>query len=368
MYDKQEVKDALTLDNYYDLLTEFQAEPQYAPFGLIARTVCHNNPIEEAGSYKLYLYKNSSLFHCYTGCPGDASFDIFQLVIKVAAIQHGIDYDLNDAVRYVAQFCGIQTSFQPIEEEKNADWEYIKELGRIQEIELTDYHAQLKEYDDTILTRFNYTAKITPWLNEGIAQDIIEEAKIGYYPGGEQITIPHYDCANRLIGVRGRALCQEEAELYGKYRPVRVGKTIYSHPLGFNLYNLNHSKDQIASIQKAVLFESEKSALLYRSYFGDENDISVACCGSNLSIYQVQLLLDAGAKEIVVALDRQFQEINDNEFKRLTSNLSKMNSKYKNSILLSFIFDKNKITSYKASPIDEGPEKFLQLYKERIYL
>jgi len=26
------------------------------------------------------------------------------------------------------------------------------------------------------------------------------------------------------------------------------------------------------------------------------------------------------------------------------------------------------ITGYKASPIDEGPEKFLQLFKERIVL
>ena len=33
-----------------------------------------------------------------------------------------------------------------------------------------------------------------------------------------------------------------------------------------------------------------------------------------------------------------------------------------------FIFDKNMITEYKASPIDEGSEKFLTLFKERILL
>lgn len=367
MYDKTEVRQALTLENYYDLLTEFQAEPIYSSFGLIARTVCHNNPIEETGSYKLYYYTNSGLFHCFTGCE-EPSFDIFQLVIKVAAIQHNLEYDLNDAVRYVAQFCGIQSSYYNPEEKESADWEYIKELGRIQNIEITDYHAQLKEYDKDILNRFNYNVIITPWLNEGISQKILTEACIGYFPGDEQITIPHYDFMGRLIGVRGRALCAQEAELYGKYRPIRIGKTFLSHPLGFNLYNLNHSQNAIAIIQKAVLFESEKSALLYRTYFGDDNDISVACCGSNLSPYQVQLLVDAGAKEIIVALDRQFQEINDDEFRHLTRNLTKMNEKYKNNIQLSFIFDKNKITNYKASPIDEGPDKFLQLYKERIYL
>ena len=40
----------------------------------------------------------------------------------------------------------------------------------------------------------------------------------------------------------------------------------------------------------------------------------------------------------------------------------------KNDVLLSFIIDKNMITSYKASPIDEGPEKFLKLFKERVIL
>ena len=45
-----------------------------------------------------------------------------------------------------------------------------------------------------------------------------------------------------------------------------------------------------------------------------------------------------------------------------------MNEKYKNFVTISFIFDKNMITSYKASPIDEGSEKFLQLFKERVVI
>ena len=112
----------------------------------------------------------------------------------------------------------------------------------------------------------------------------------------------------------------------------------------------------------------EKSVLLYMSYFGIENNIAVACCGSNISAYHVHALLEAGAKEIIVAMDRQFKEINDDEFKRLTSTLTKIHSKFNSQVQISFIFDKNMITSYKASPIDEGPEKFLQLFKERIYL
>ena len=112
----------------------------------------------------------------------------------------------------------------------------------------------------------------------------------------------------------------------------------------------------------------EKSVLKYASFFGVENNISVACCGSNISAYQVQLLKEAGANEIVIAFDRQFQEIGDNEFKRLKSNLIKIHNKYCKEINISLIFDKKMITGYKSSPIDCGPDIFLKLFKERIVL
>ena len=149
---------------------------------------------------------------------------------------------------------------------------------------------------------------------------------------------------------------------------MRVNGIQYNHPLGMNLYNFNNSKDNIKLMKKAIIFEGEKSTLLYQSYFGLQNDISVACCGSSVSAHQMQLLLDVGAEEIIIAFDRQFQEIGDTEFKHLKKNLLKLRDKYKTYATISFIFDKNKTTGYKSSPIDEGPEKFLNLFKERIVL
>jgi hypothetical protein len=135
-----------------------------------------------------------------------------------------------------------------------------------------------------------------------------------------------------------------------------------------NLYNLNNAKENIPKVGKALIFESEKSCLLYRSYFGAENDISVACCGSSISAYQIHMLLEAGAKEIVVCFDRQFQALGDKEHKRQVVNFKKLHNKYKNFVNMSFINDRGMITGYKASPIDEGPEKFLRLFKERVIL
>ena len=93
-YDKMEIREMLTLDNIYELLVEWGGEPEFADFGIISSTICHNLPGE--GSRKLYYYENSGLFKCYTGC--DATFDIFELAMKVNDIQNKKSYDLNTAI------------------------------------------------------------------------------------------------------------------------------------------------------------------------------------------------------------------------------------------------------------------------------
>ena len=363
-FDKSKIRESLTLDNIFELLHEFGGDPNHSSFGLTSTTICHNPPGE--GSRKLYYYENTGLFKCFTGC--DEYFDPFQLVIKVAKIQWHQDLDLNDAVRWIAKKFDLSGDYVD-NTEKSEDWKILANYERIQDIEVKhNNEIILKEYDKTILDKFNYSVRIRPWLNEGITQEALEQARIGFYPGGDQITIPHFDANSRFIGLRGRTLCAQEGEMYGKYRPIKINGQLYNHPLGMNLYNFNFSKDNIKIMKKAIVYEGEKSTLLYKSYFGLENDISVACCGSSLSSYQIQMLLDAGAEEIVIAFDRQFKEIGDAEFKHLKTNLIKIHNKYKNFVTISFIFDKNMITGYKASPIDCGPQTFLSLFKERIIL
>lgn len=365
VFDKKEIREKLTIQDIFQLLVDWGGEPEYTNFGILSSTICHNKPGE--GSRKLYYYTNSTLFHCYTGCE-EPSFDIFQMVIKIFEIQYNKTLDLNAAIQWVAQRFNISGTYQQEENEQLEDWKILDNYARIQDIEFEIKNATLKEYDIDILNRFNYDVMLTGWIEEGITPEVMRANKIGYYAGGNQITIPHFDRDGRLIGLRGRALAADDAERFGKYRPLKVNRQWFNHPLGLNLYGLNNSKDNIAITKKAIVFESEKSHLLYSSYFGLDNNISVACCGSNLSAFQVQLLLEAGAQEIVIAFDRQFKKCGDDEHKKLVNHLLKIREKYKQNALISFIFDKEMITGYKASPIDEGPEKFLQLFKERIVL
>lgn len=364
-YDKKAIREELSIDNYFQLVTEWGGNPEFTPFGFISDTICHNPPGE--GSRKLYFYENSDLFKCYTDC--DCAFDIFELTIKVAQIQSNRKIDLNDAVRYLAAKFNIVIALDDTEDIGLADWQYLIAYDKINDIPTANQVPQLKEYDKRILEPLainpNY---LTPWINDHIKPEILAHAQIGYNFSTDQISIPHFDKDGRFIGLRGRTMVKEDAERFGKYRPMIINKQQYNHSLGLNLYNLNNSKDNIKRMGKAIVFESEKSTLQFQSYFGLENDISVACCGSSVSSYQIQLLIEAGAREIIIAFDRQFQELGDNEFKHLKTKLLSLHKKYKNEVLISFIFDKHLITSYKASPTDEGPEKFMQLFKERIIL
>ena len=114
----------------------------------------------------------------------------------------------------------------------------------------------------------------------------------------------------------------------------------------------------------------EKSCLKYGSFFGIENDISVATCGSNLINYQVELLLSLGIQEIIIGFDRQYREIGDEEWKKWTRKLRQINDKYSSLVKISFLFDKSKegILDYKDSPIDKGKDVFLELFKYRVIL
>lgn len=365
-FDKTKIREVLTKEQIFDILEEFGGDPKYTNFGIISRTICHNIPSGN-NSYKLYYYNNTQFFHCYTGC-AEATFDIFDLIIKIQEIQYNKSFNLNDAVRWIAQRFNIAGTAE-IKEDNFEDWEILKDYERVQDIKTNDKIIILKEYDKKILSRFNYDVIIKPWIDDNISTEVMKKTLIGYYPGEDKITIPHFDIDNRFIGLRGRTLIKKEAELFGKYMPIKIGEILYAHPLGANLYGINWAKDNIKLFKKAIIFESEKSVLQYMTMFGIENSIAVACCGSSLSIYQFQLLKSLGISEIIIAFDKDFAEINDETFKKQTKNLINIHKKFSNDVLVSFIFDKyNNIIPQKNSPIETSRENFLKLYNNRIYL
>ena len=360
-YDKNTLKENLSIEEVFDLVSELGGEPIMGNGLFTARTICHGGD-----SHKLYYYANTHLFHCYTGC-GDASFDIYDLVLRVNKTAGVQNFSLSKAVTFVAKYFGYTAETFDFEDNQDAseDWKIINNFKRNKEKNQQQI-VELKIYNNKIL-RYLPHPHIIPWENEGIKFDIMESRGICYDPINEGIVIPHYDINGNLIGIRERTLIKEN-EANGKYRPAVIGGKMYNHPLGFSLYNLNNSKKAISQFKKAIVFEGEKSTLLYASYFGEDSDISVACCGSNLINYQVKLLLSLGVKEIIIAFDKQFQRIGDEEWQKWVIKLKTLYNKYGNYVNISYLFDKGDLLQYKSSPIDEGKDKFIELFKNRIIL
>ena len=122
-------------------------------------------------------------------------------------------------------------------------------------------------------------------------------------------------------------------------------------------------------LKKVIVFEAEKSVLQFMSYFGTDNTIAVACCGSSISEHQFQLLMDQHPTEIIVAFDKDFNEIGDDVFSKQVKTCKRLHEKYGTYVNLSFMFDKtNSILPHKASPTDAGKDAFLTLFKNRIIL
>ena len=355
----EKIKNELSIEQVNELIMSFGGDPQINGDIIISRTICH-----EGHSRKLYYYNNTKLFKCYTDCFD--TFDIFELVLKINK-NNGKQMSLPQAVKFIANYYNIpfENEIQN-EQEDLQDWKILNKYKTSIPQEEKEKIIEFKYYDESIL-KFLPHPRLLDWEEEGIKREVMEECGICYDPVLQGIVIPHYDIDGKLIGIRERTLIKENEDS-GKYKPAILNYKQYNHPLGFNLYNLNKSKENIAVIKKAFVFEGEKSCLLYRSYFGADNDISVAVCGSSLINYQVQLLLSLEVEEICIAFDKQFKEIGDDEWKKWTKKLTEINKKYGDKVKISFLFDKWNMLGYKDSPIDKGPETFMELFKRRVYL
>lgn len=144
-YDKDEIKSNLTLQQVYELVAELGGEPiQENDTYFISRTICHN-PAGE-GSHKLYYYDNTKLFRCYTSC-GEA-FDIYQLILKIKQMngekksywsregEAFRDWELFDAVEYIAKYYGYDLSTDGFEVEQKQtleDWKILNNYERIKD-------------------------------------------------------------------------------------------------------------------------------------------------------------------------------------------------------------------------------------------
>lgn len=369
--DKDAILNSLTKEDVTKILKELGSnEPKKDSEGnLIFQTICHNPPSEN-NSYKLYYYHegNSNYkgrsFHCYTGC-GD-SFGIVELVIR-ANRANGKTITWYKALKYIAQLTGklITTSADDIEGKKNNiidDFIWIDRLRAAQKSRRDV--ATLSEINENVLELFYY-APHEEWLNDHITREALSRFEIGYYGLTNQITIPHRDRDNRLIGVRGRFLDEEDVKNIGKYVPMQINGQILRHSLGSNLYGINVAQEKIKQIRKVMLVESEKGCMQAYSYFGDDSYV-LACCGNNITATQIKLLLNyLKVEEVIVAFDRMYHEADSYEAEVYYNKLIKKVAPLIPYCRVCLCLDNKNRIPYKGSPTDMGKDILLELLDEK---
>ena len=353
MIDLDEVVQNLSDDKVIDLVSKLGSD-DYKDAGnaIIFKTICHNHEAEDS-SMKLYYYKKNHLFHCYTDC--GCSFNIiglFKRRYELLGQEYNFYKDIVLPIAGEATFSEIKSGFNTA---YKSDFAAFKKDDEVK--------VDIQTINKSILNIYTFYPT-EEWLRNGISAQSMQDYDIKYSIDENKIIIPHYNPNGELIGIRGRALNEEDIAI-GKYMPVVVEGKVLSHPLGYNVYGLNIVKDNIKDFKMAIVAESEKSCLQYSTMFGIENNICVAACGSSLSNYQVKQIMDAGAERILIAFDKEGEgwEGKEKYFKKLKS----FCNRYKNFCRMGFIWDAKGLLDMKDSPFDKGKDVFLQLYKNAVW-
>ena len=346
--DYKQIIDNLDINSIVELMKKLGADryEEKEKF-FIFPTICHNINSAEA-SMKLYLYKDTKLFVCYTE---DGNMSIFKF-LKTYYETRQIEYDWFEDIYNVVLNCG---NFRPKEGFDTIQYQSLKERYRIKK-----KTVELQKYPSGILDMFmkNYPVE---WLNDGISRRAMDKYNIKYSVSQNKIIIPHYDINNNLIGIRGRALNEWEIENIGKYMPIQIEKKWYTHPLSLNLYGLNHTKENIKKYGICYIGEAEKFCLQSESF--SFPNCSCAVCGNQFNKYQLDILMkNCQPKEIVICFDKEEKDKEDKYFFKLY-NLCK---KYINYCKMSFIYDNDNLLKLKESPTDCGENIFKKLLEKRI--
>ena len=346
--DYKQIIDNLDINSIVELMKKLGADryEEKEKF-FIFPTICHNINSAEA-SMKLYLYKDTKLFVCYTSC---STMSIFKF-LKTYYETRQIEYDWFEDIYNVVLNCG---NFRPKEGFDTIQYQSLKERYQIKK-----KTVELQKYSNGILDMFmkNYPVE---WLNDGISRRAMDKYNIKYSVSQNKIIIPHYDINNNLIGIRGRALNEWEIENIGKYMPIQIEKKWYTHPLSLNLYGLNHTKENIKKYGICYIGEAEKFCLQSESF--SFPNCSCAVCGSQFNKYQLDILMkNCRPKEIVICFDKEEKDKEDKYFFKLY-NLCK---KYINYCKMSFIYDNDNLLKLKESPTDCGENIFKKLLEKRI--
>lgn len=330
----------------------------------IFSSICHHVDAEHHKS-KLYLNHNKHTFYCYS-CSN--SFNIYTLV-KQRKSMMGEDYNFPQILQYVCDICGIPYNggvAKPIKK-KNDSKELINKLQRYTQKGISSNENKI--YDKQVLY-FLEEIYHQSFIDDGIPISVQEQYGIKFYQYCQQICIPVYDESANFIGVHCRNLLPHMIDNGYKYLPLKLlDGTEYKFSTSNVLFGLNVNKINIQNLKTAILVESPKCVMQLESIL--ESNISCGLFGMNCGLAKRDILLKIGIEHIVIALDKQYHSMLDedgnktDEFLLYEKKILKIRDLWIGFATVSVMYDDIDLLDYKDSPTDKGKEIWDVMWKEK---
>lgn len=353
------ILDMITTSDIVQLVSKFgipETSIRYYNNQLIMPTGCHNEIIGTA-KHKLYYYEDSKKFHCYTCC---GSMNPFEFVVQ-AYRTRGIKYSLSNAAIIIERI---------IQERLRDGFAVVTPPSNVKKEIEEDWHKSLTEYNPSVMNCFSRNKKyLKVWEKEGISFDAMDKFGIKFDMIRNRMVIPIYDDKGVFVGAKVRNFNQEDIENGRKYMPLIHNNEIYTYDKGKILYGLNFNKKNIKNAKRAIIFESEKSTILYESLYVGNKAVSIG--GSNVSIYQTELLKQYKVETVVLALDNDYSLLpNENgeydKYFGLYKMLKEANKLDAKGFNVEIVYDwEQSFLENKDAPIDKGREIWNKLYRNR---
>lgn len=328
-----------------------ETEVRYGNNALIFPTVCHNELIGQ-GSHKLYYYEDSKRFYCYTHCH---AMSVYEFIINVYAarnmkITYSGAYTLLDSI--VAD--RLKHGFAIIQEPTEVSSGQFKE----------NWEDELTVYNEHVLECFTQQPKyLAPWIEEGIDYDVLIKYGVRFDMVRNRIMFPVIDHLGRLVGIKVRNFNKEDLDEHRKYMPLWLNKELYSYPKMMVLYGFYQNKSTIKRAKECIVFEAEKSVMLFDSYF--TNNKSVSMGGSSFSQYHAQILKNIGVQKIILAMDNDWSD-DGNKMYGLEKAIKEGRKIQEMGFDVDIIYDWNQeYLGDKDAPVDKGRQVYSKLYRDR---
>lgn len=381
----------ITQKEFFDFFKAIGAEPKYEGNNIRLLELCHKGK-----DHAVMFYTDTLTVHCFAGC---------NTMMLHNWVKHALDLDcapqakeliedwikdrkLDLSGREANKEAAFPTEGQSNTGHKNTSGyeftrEHIETVEGIPEEIVKDLYS---EFDGS----YELLDKLTWHTKEGIATEQLQRFDVAYFHKRGTIILPHHNINGEIVGLYERNclplrkeveaenpdLPYEELLKYprakylplvklGKYAPEKkdkVAKKSWSFPNSRNLYGLHLAKDAIAETGKAIIFEGGKSVMLAHQY---GYPYAVASHTFGCSLNHINMLLDCGAKEIIFAFDRQYQDTDSKEFETYQKKTAGLAEKLKDYVKVSRIIDTGNLLDYKDAPIDKGKEVFDELFNAR---